>query len=76
MRGLPPSLGGGGGGVVTGAWLTQRKMAVNGSVFESECLHLFSVLCIRHAVNSVCLRIEGIFFVQGERSKWDGWLDV
>lgn len=35
-RGLPPSLG------VTGAWLTQRKMAVNGCVFESECLYLCS----------------------------------
>lgn len=42
-RGLPASLG------VTGAWLTQGKMAVNGCVFESECLYLCSVVCIRQA---------------------------
>lgn len=48
-RGLPPSLG------VTGAWLTQRKMAVNGCVFESECLYLCSVLCIWHAACDQCV---------------------
>lgn len=42
-RGLPSSLG------VTGAWLTQRNMAVNGCVFESECLYVCSVVQIWQA---------------------------
>lgn len=71
-QGLPPSLG------VTGAWITQMKMAVNGCIFESECLYLCSVVCMWHAASELCVFENGrlCFFLQGERSKWVGWLDV
>lgn len=70
-RGLPPSLG------VTGAWFTQRKMAVNGCVFKLGFWYL-RLKCGYGGllVNNVCLRTEEAVFWQGERSKWDGWLDV
>lgn len=57
-QGLPPSVG------VTGAWLTQRKMAVNGCVFESECLYLRSVLCIWRGAGEQRVLYGRLFFWQ------------
>lgn len=55
-RGLPPSLR------VTGAWLTQRKMAVNGCVFEFECLYLCTVVCVYDKLLENSAGIEGHVF--------------